>query len=70
MLLTFIFIFSTVGLILWTDQVIDFYRTKHGLIPTLIKIITFPIWLLGMLLALLGAYGAAKGVRDWSHRKD
>ena len=68
MLLTVIFIFSVVGLILFTDQVRDFYRTKHGLIPTLIKIVTFPIWVFGMLLVLLGAYGAAKGVRDWSHK--
>jgi hypothetical protein len=70
MLLTFIFVFSVVGLILWTDQVRDFYRAKHGLIPTLIKIVTFPIWVFGMLLALLGAYGAAKGVRDWSHKSN
>ena len=66
-LVTMVFAFSFVGLIVWTDNVRAFYRKKHGLIPTLIKIVTFPIWLFGILFCAWGAYETAKGIRDWMH---
>lgn len=66
-LLTMIFLASCGALIIWTDSVRAFYRKKHGLIPTLIKIITFPIWLFGILFCAWGAYETAKGVRNWMH---
>jgi len=68
MLLTFAFIFSFAALIIWTDDVRAFYRKKHGLVPTLIKIITFPIWLFGILFCAWGAYETAKGIRNWMHK--
>jgi hypothetical protein len=70
MLLTVVFVFSIAALIIWTDDVRLFYRKKHGLIPTLIKIITFPIWLFGILFCAWGAYETAKGVRNWMHKSN
>lgn len=70
MFFTVIFMFSAAALIIWTDDVRDFYRAKSGLIPTLVKIVTFPIWLSGMLFCAWGAYETAKGVRNWMHKKD
>ena len=66
-LVTMVFAFSFAGLIIWTDDVRAFYRKKHGLIPTVIKIITFPIWLFGILFCAWGAYETVKGVRNWMH---
>ena len=70
MLATIIFVFSFAALIIWTDHVRAFYSGKHGLIPTLIKIATFPIWLFGMLFCAWGAYETAKSVRNWMHEND
>jgi len=69
-LTTMIFMASCGALIIWTDDVRAFYSKKHGLIPTLIKIITFPIWLFGILFCAWGAYETAKGVRNWMHKND
>jgi hypothetical protein len=70
MALTLVFVLSFAALIIWTDVVRDFYRGKSGILATLIKIITFPIWLFGILFCAWGAYETAKGVRNWMHKTD
>lgn len=68
MLLTIVFLFSFAALIIWTDHIREFYNKKRGPVGTLIKIITFPIWLFGIVFCAWGAYETAKGVRNWMHK--
>jgi hypothetical protein len=70
MALTVVFIGSFAALIIWTDSVRDFYKGKSGILATLIKIITFPIWLFGIIFCAWGAYETAKGVRNWMHKSN
>lgn len=70
MALTAVFVLSFAALIIWTDSVRDFYRGKGGFFPTLIKIVTFPIWLFGILFCAWGAYETAKSVRNWMHKSN
>jgi hypothetical protein len=67
MALTVVFVLSFAALIIWTDDVRNFYRGKSGVLATLIKIVTFPIWLFGILFCAWGVYETAKGVRNWMH---
>ena len=67
---TVIWIFSLIGLFVWIDDVRAFYRNKNDPLSIVIKIVTFPIWLLGILLGIWGMYDTAKGVRNWMHKND
>jgi hypothetical protein len=70
MAFTAVFVLSFAAFIIWIDDVRDFYRGKSGFFPTLIKIVTFPIWLFGVLFCAWGAYETAKSVRNWMHKSD
>ena len=67
---TVVWFFSLIGLFVWIEDVRAFYRNKNDPLSIVIKIITFPIWLLGLLLGLWGAYETAKGVRNWLNKND
>ena len=60
-----IWIASFVGLILWVDHVRAFYANESGPFATLVKVVTFPIWLIGMILMAIGIIHEAERVRDW-----
>lgn len=63
-----VWMISFVSLILWTDHVRAFYAYKTGTWATFVKIITFPIWLLGMILMAIGIIHEAERVRDWMQK--
>ena len=68
--LTVTFMFSGAALIIWTDTVRDYYRNQRGAWAFFVKLITFPIWLFGMIFCAWAIYETAKDVRNWSHRND
>lgn len=68
MAFTVVFFMSVAALIIWTDSVREFYQHKRGIIPLIIKIVTFPIWLFGILFCAWGVYSHAKNVRNWMHK--
>lgn len=70
MFFTIIFVLSAAGLIVWNNEVREFYLGKKGLVAWLIKIITFPIWLFNVLTDIWASYQVAKGVRNWMHKND
>ena len=70
MFFTIVFLISAIGLNIWNDDVRDFYANKKGGFALFIKIITFPIWLFGVLTTIWAAYETAKGVRNWMHKND
>jgi hypothetical protein len=67
---TMIWGMSVIGLFVWLDDVRKFYRDKNDPLAMAIKIITFPIWIIGFVLFAWGSYETAKGVRNWMNKKD
>jgi len=67
---TVLFMFSFGALIVWTDHVREFYNRKSGPFATFVKIITFPIWLFGVMFCAWAMYETAKDVRNWMHKND
>lgn len=63
-----IWIVSFISLILWVDRVREFYANQTGIFATFVKIITFPIWLIGMILMAIGIIHEAERIRDWAQK--